>query len=107
MKKHGDVKLKNLNLSSIHHTEQTLLPLVTKLLLHQDQLAILANVDDRHNYCDMIQKCDHLSVKQRRDMIELFDDYSDLFDVTLGKVSGKPTVYLPQLSAHTNSTRPM
>eukprot|EP00957_Ditylum_brightwellii_P011047 837541-Ditylum_brightwellii.AAC.1 len=29
-------------------------------------------------------------VKQRRDMIKLFDVYSELFDRTLGKVPGKP-----------------
>eukprot|EP00957_Ditylum_brightwellii_P170672 12991540-Ditylum_brightwellii.AAC.1 len=90
MKKHSNIKLSNLNLSSLHPTEQTLLPVVTKPLLCQDCFAIMANVYNKHNHHDMIWKCNHFTVKQRRDMIELFDDYSDLFDRTLGKVLEKP-----------------
>eukprot|EP00957_Ditylum_brightwellii_P063117 4791236-Ditylum_brightwellii.AAC.1 len=90
MKKRGDIKTSNLNLSSLHPIEQTLPPFVTKPLLCQDCSMIMANVHDKHNHHDMIWKCDHLTVKQQRDMIDLFDDYSDLFAGTLGKVPGKP-----------------
>eukprot|EP00957_Ditylum_brightwellii_P068417 5194491-Ditylum_brightwellii.AAC.1 len=90
MKKRGDITSNTLNVKSLHPTEQTLPPFVTKPLLHQDKSPISANVYDKHNHRDMIWKCDHLTAKQRKDMIELFDDYSDLFDGTLGKVPGKP-----------------
>eukprot|EP00957_Ditylum_brightwellii_P113834 8678889-Ditylum_brightwellii.AAC.1 len=37
----------------------------------------------------MIWKCNHLTVKQRKDMVDLFQDYQDLFDGTIGRVPTK------------------
>ena len=48
--------------------------------------AITSNDYSSHNYQTMIFKCTHLTSNQQDTLLELFKNYSSLFDGTLGKV---------------------
>jgi hypothetical protein len=47
---------------------------------------ITSNKYHKHNHQSMIFKCTHLSKTQQNDLLDLFDQFSSLFDGTLGKV---------------------
>ena len=49
-----------------------------------------ANEYEKHNYRDMVLKCDHLSDYEKTSLLNLFSEFQDLFSGDLGEVPGKP-----------------
>eukprot|EP00957_Ditylum_brightwellii_P104954 7999809-Ditylum_brightwellii.AAC.1 len=78
----------NLNISLLHPVKQTL-PKTDQKPLHQNCNIITANTYEKLNHCDTFWNCNHLTMNDQKQMIELMNNYRDLFDGTLGQVSGK------------------
>eukprot|EP00957_Ditylum_brightwellii_P138481 10555395-Ditylum_brightwellii.AAC.1 len=93
MKCRGDIQPSFLNISSLHSSKQSLPKSVQTPLLHQNRSTISANTYEKLNHCDAVWQCTHLTVRQCKDLIELFNDYKELFDGTLGKIPGKPVSF--------------
>eukprot|EP00957_Ditylum_brightwellii_P139519 10633238-Ditylum_brightwellii.AAC.1 len=87
MQQHG--KLNAATIAAIHPGNEYLPFFVKTKLKHQDK-SITANEYDKHNYKDMVWNCTHLTVNQCHQLMDLFSDYADLFDSTIGTIPGKP-----------------
>ena len=48
------------------------------------------NKYDKHNYYDMVNNCNHLTVTQKLELTNLFRKCKNLFSRELGKVPGPP-----------------
>eukprot|EP00957_Ditylum_brightwellii_P008868 672284-Ditylum_brightwellii.AAC.1 len=83
MRQRGE--LQSATVTTIHPDDAYLPPFVKTELARQDK-SITANTYDKHNYRDMVWNCTHLMVKQRQQLIELFSNYADLFDVSVGTI---------------------
>eukprot|EP00957_Ditylum_brightwellii_P029225 2208808-Ditylum_brightwellii.AAC.1 len=87
MKQRGEIQAATI--TAMHPGDAYLPPFVKRELARQDK-SITANEYDKHNYRDMVWNCTHLSVKQRQHLVDLFSDYADLFDGSVGTIPGKP-----------------
>eukprot|EP00957_Ditylum_brightwellii_P048094 3651116-Ditylum_brightwellii.AAC.1 len=76
-------------IAAIHPGDEYLPPFVKTELKCQDK-SITANECNKHNYKDMVWNCTHLTVNQQNQLINLFSDYANLFDGTIGTIPGKP-----------------
>ena len=66
------------------------LPSFMKKATHRLSKGLSANQYDKHNYKDMVEKCEHLTSDMKSALLDLFSKYEELFSGTLGKVPGPP-----------------
>ena len=51
---------------------------------------IHANQYNKYNYHDMVTKCSHLSQSKKKDLLDLFKNYEELFSGNIGEIPGPP-----------------
>jgi hypothetical protein len=83
MRQHGSITPEELTIICDQDAEA---PEIIHQAVKRIACAITSNEYHSHNYQSMVLKCVHLTSEEQQILIELFAQYSSLFDGTLGKV---------------------
>jgi hypothetical protein len=83
MRKHGSISPEELIILNDQDAEA---PEIIHRAVDHIERTITSNEYSSHSYQSMILKCAHLTRDQQNTLMELFAQYSSLFDGTLGKV---------------------